>query len=132
MVYLIDTHILLWWLMRPEKIPPKAMVAIEQSEQVYVSGLSFWEISLKYSLGKLELQGLMPEELPDHTRASGLGILECDSGMFASFHQLPRLGHRDPFDRMLIHTAIRHNMTLISRDQAFADYRAHGLKLFQA
>ena len=131
MSYLIDTHVLLWWLMQPEKIPSKAMDAIEQSEQVNVSALSFWEISLKYSLGKLELHGLMPDELPDYTRQSGLGILECESMIFASFHQLPKLGHKDPFDRLLIHTAIRHGMTLISRNNAFADYRAHGLKLLQ-
>lgn len=131
MSHLLDTHVLLWWLMQPERIPARAIAVIEQSEQVSVSALSFWEISLKYSLGKLELHGLMPDELPDYTRQSGLAVLECESSIFARFHQLPKLGHKDPFDRLLIHTAIRHGMTLISRDNAFVDYRAHGLKLLQ-
>ncbi|MCG5534395.1 hypothetical protein LRF89_13230 [Halorhodospira sp. 9621] len=39
------------------------------------------------------------------------------------------LGHRDPFDRLLIHCAIQEHLTLLSADSAFADYRPYGLKL---
>ena len=126
---LVDTHVLLWFLMAPERIPPRIMSAIEEAEAAYASSVTFWEISLKFSLGKLTLEGVTPDELPDYTERAGLRIREASTGLFATFHRLPQLGHRDPFDRLLIHCAIQEHLTLLSVDSAFADYRPYGLKL---
>jgi PIN domain nuclease of toxin-antitoxin system len=129
MRYLIDTHIFLWALMDPEKISKKAKESILTADETLVSSISFWEISLKYSLGKLSLNGLSPQELPEYAKRSGFGILECDALTMSSFHTLPKLSHKDPFDRMIIHTAILKNLTLVSRDGRFDEYAPFGLKL---
>ena len=128
---LIDTHIFLWALMSPDKLSPQIREALTQADQVSVSSISFWEISLKFGLGKLELKGLRPEELPKAAYLSGIKVLECDAQLFASSHQLPQIGHKAPFDRLIIHAAIQNQLTLISEDSAFADYIGQGLKLFQ-
>ena len=128
---LIDTHIFLWALMSPEKLSPQIREALMQADQVWVSSISFWEISLKFGLGKLKLKGLKPEDLPKAAQVSGFKVLECDAQLFASSHHLPPIGHKDPFDRLIIHTAIQNQLTLISEDSAFTDYVSQGLKLFQ-
>ena len=61
MKYLLDTHTFLWTVFEPEKIGVKAKALITNREHaILVSLVSFWEISLKYSLGKLRLENVSP------------------------------------------------------------------------
>lgn len=127
---LLDAHTLLWTLFEPDALSQPAAVAIRNPEyRVYVSSVTFWELSLKYALGKLELQGVTPEQLAELAVQSDFEILPLDGAEAASFYTLPRFAHKDPFDRMLIHLALKHKLTLVSCDRAFADYRELGLRL---
>lgn len=131
MKYLIDTHTLLWAIFSPEKLSKSAKETISDPEnEVAVSIISFWEISLKYALRKLELIDTTPDALPDIAQEMGVEILQMSPGEVASFYKLPRLAHKDPFDRLVIWQAIKGKMTLISSDQEFKRYRRFGLKLF--
>ena len=87
------------------------------------------EISLKFGLGKIELEGTAPEDLPDVARRMGCDVLALDAEDAASFHKLPRTAHRDPFDRMLVYQAIRRHKRLISHDAALGIYAPQGLEL---
>ena len=131
MGYLLDTHGLLWALFSPEKLSVKARKTIEDSQQsVGVSSVSFWEISIKSALERLTLPKTSPEELPSATRDLGLQIIDPSADLFASFHRLPLAeGHRDPFDRLLIWTALQRNLTLISKDRRMSGYSNQGLQL---
>jgi PIN domain nuclease of toxin-antitoxin system len=91
--------------------------------------VSFWEISLKYATGKLELRGVVPDDFPAIVRQSGFDILPIAETDAATFHRLPRRGHKDPFDRLIIWQAISRKLTLLSQDSAFDDYRMLGLKV---
>lgn len=130
MTYLLDTHVLLWTIGRSTRLSAPAREVIgDPSNRVLVSTVSLWEASLKYGLGKLKLDPLVPDELPDHCRRLGFEILPLESGDASSYHVLPRVdAHRDPFDRMLVHQCIRGNLTLVSRDARMRHYRAHGLR----
>jgi PIN domain nuclease of toxin-antitoxin system len=113
MKYLIDTHFLLWSLFSPEKISrPIAKILKEPGNRIFVSTITFWEIALKFSLNKLELEGITP------------GAEDA-----ASFYHLPRISHKDPFDRMLIWQAIREKLVLISKDGKISAYEEYGLKI---
>ncbi|MDZ7696012.1 MAG: type II toxin-antitoxin system VapC family toxin [Deltaproteobacteria bacterium] len=126
---LLDTHVFLWSLFAPEKLSTHAYQQIISSENdVAVSVVTFWEISLKYGLGKLELTGIEPGELPDFADKMNLDILPLTADEASGFHHLPRLSHKDPFDRMLIWQAVQRGMTLISKDRDFSAYRKFGLK----
>ena len=126
----MDTHIFLWSLFSPEKISRHAARAIKESgNRVFVSTISFWEISLKYSLNKLELEGITPDELPEFASKMNFEFLSLSSEDAASFYHLPKISHKDPFDRMLIWQAIREKMVLISKDSKFAAYEDYGLKI---
>jgi PIN domain nuclease of toxin-antitoxin system len=130
MNYLLDSHSFLWALFSPEKLSKSAAKEIKSPEnEATVSVITFWEISLKYTLGKLELKGIGPEELPGAALEMGLSILGVGPSDAPSFHKLPRLVHKDPFDRFLIWQAIQQKMILISKDPEFKSYRKFGLKI---
>ena len=130
MKYLLDTHTFLWTVFEPERIGVKAKAAITDPENaILISLISFWEISLKYSLGKLRLKNVSPAEFPAIAKKMDLQILEIDADDVATFHELPRLGHRDPFDRLLIRQAIRRKIPILTKDSEFKLYKPHGLRI---
>ena len=131
MKLLLDTHGFLWSLFTPEKLSRGALREIKSPDNdVAVSVVTFWEISLKYAIGKLELTGVNPEELPDFADQMNLETLPITAAEASSFHKLPRLSHKDPFDRMIIWQAIQRRMTLVSKDRDFGVYRKLGLRTF--
>jgi PIN domain nuclease of toxin-antitoxin system len=133
MKYLIDTHIFLWSLFSPSKISKHAAQTIQKPENsIFVSTVSFWEISLKYALNKLELKGVTPDELPGFANQMNFETLNLIADDAASFYHLPRTPHGDPFDRMIIWQAIRKKMILISKDSKILAYQKFGLNLLGA
>lgn len=127
---LLDTHALLWSLFEPARLSNNAAVCIKNPEStVSVSVVSLWEISLKYATGKLKLSGVLPDDFPVIVRQSGLDILPIAETDAATFHHLPRMEHKDPFDRLIIWQAISRKLALISQDSAFGEYQKLGLKV---
>jgi PIN domain nuclease of toxin-antitoxin system len=130
MNYLVDTHTLIWAVCSPGKLSPKIRLLLRNpDENIMVSVVSFWEISLKYSLGKLYLEGLTPEDFVEAATDTGFQIVELNAFTTSTYHQLKATHHRDPFDRMLIWQAIRQDYTLISKDKAVHLYQSEGLKV---
>lgn len=128
---LLDTHVFLWSLFAPDKLSKAVIREIKSpNNDVAVSVVTFWEISLKYALGKLELTGVKPEELPDFAAQMNLEILPITAAEASTFHKLPRLSHKDPFDRIIIWQAIQRKMTLVSKDRDFKAYHKFGLRTF--
>ncbi len=131
MKLLLDTCCLLWALQQPRKLTARARLCLQDPDNsVFVSSLSFWEISLKASLGKMSIEGAELEEFPGFVGDAGWSILPFSPETVASIARLPRSdGHKDPFDRMLIWTAIREDLTLVSKDRSLPAYESFGLRL---
>ena len=130
MSYLLDSHTLIWTIMDPKKLSAKVRGILEDTDnRVLVSSVSFWEIALKYSLGKLDLQGIVPEQLPEITKQTGFELIELLPDEAATYYQLDANWHRDPFDRMLIWQAIQNRWTIISKDSSVTKYKSVGLKV---
>ncbi|QOI97287.1 MAG: type II toxin-antitoxin system VapC family toxin [Flammeovirgaceae bacterium] len=128
MNYLLDTHIFLWALISPAKLSERCKEILMHYEEVYISPIVFWEISLKYALGKITLKGVKPEDLLSKTNDLKLKTLDFKSEDALSFYKLPK-HHTDPFDRMLVWQAIRNNLALISHNSQLQHYESEGLKL---
>ncbi|WP_295394436.1 type II toxin-antitoxin system VapC family toxin [uncultured Thiodictyon sp.] len=129
--YLLDTHSFLWSVFTPERLSRAAQALLANAENpVYVSSVSFWEISLKAGIGKLTLTGCVPDALPEIAQDMGYRLLPLAPDEAASFHRLPRIAHKDPFDRMLIWQAIQRRLVLMTKDAAFDEYRAFQLQTF--
>lgn len=130
MSYLLDTHYLIWAISDSKKISKKIKDLISDGEQqIFVSTISFWEVALKSSMGKMEITGFLPEELPEICIKIGFDIIELSAADSSSYHHLKASHHKDPFDRMLIWQAIRNGYTLISADQQVNKYRSEGLDI---
>lgn len=130
MKYIIDTHILLWLIFDPERIDVKKLELLKNPKNaVYVSNISFWEIALKYGLGKLELEGLNPDDLPDVAKKMGIQTHTVDTKSMSSVYKLPKMvDHKDSFDRLIINDCIQNGYTLVSYDFKFKQYESIGLK----
>lgn len=129
MNYLADTHVLLWTILSPKKISKKVRNIANDSDSVkYVSIITFWEISLKFSSGRIDLGGFKPDNLPSIAKDTGFEILGLDTDTVTSFYKLPKLKNKDPFDRMLAWQAINKDYLLITKDSDFSSYLQYGLK----
>jgi PIN domain nuclease of toxin-antitoxin system len=84
---------------------------------VFVSAASIWEAEIKRALGKLE----MDVEPVDEVERSGFRPLPIHFDDALAAGRLP-LHHRDPFDRMLVAQARRHELTLVTRDARLGAY----------
>lgn len=130
MNYLVDTHIFLWSVISPKKISKKITKILNDPESTkFISVLSFWEISLKFSLDKIDLSGISPEQLPEIATKANFNVIELDVKIASSYHKLPKTKHKDPFDRMLAWQAISKDCYLLTQDSDFLSYRDHGLKV---
>lgn len=96
----------------------------------YVSKINFWEIALKYSIGKLKLEGTTPEEILNASRESGFKTLDIAEDDIVTSHLLPFIAkHRDSFDRLIVWQCIRKDMVLVTADIRLRGYEPHGLKI---
>ncbi len=130
MRYLLDTHYLIWAIVDSKKISKKIKDLISDTEQqIFASTISFWEIALKSSIGKIEIAGFQPEDIPGICTKIGFDIIELSAADSSSYHLLKASHHKDPFDRMLIWQAIRNGYTLISADDQVNKYRSEGLNI---
>jgi len=114
---LLDTHLLLWALSAPARLPAPARRLIQDAD-VYVSAASIWEISIKAALGKLRAD---PNEVLAALEPAGFLSLPIAGEHAARVASLPPV-HRDPFDRLLIAQALVEPMRLISTDGALQGY----------
>lgn len=117
---LLDTHVLLWFLEDDPKLPLKIKQMIENSSDVSVSIIALWEVAIKVSVGKLELQFEF-QRLTDFLGDLDIRILIISFEDIKRYIDLP-LCHRDPFDRILIAQSINHAMSIVSADSAFDAY----------
>ncbi len=130
MNFLIDTHTFLWSILDPDRLGTKARDILQETDnRIFVSVISFWEISLKAALGKMSLINLLPEQLPESAHQLDFETLPLSASEAATFYKLPKIGHKDPFDRLIIWQAIQNKMPLISKDKSFKDYKVSGLTL---
>ena len=129
MKYLLDTHALLWSIGQSQRLSSKARALIRDgANDVGISNVSLWEISLKYGIGKLVLGSMAPDDVPSHCERLGFAVIEVTATDASTYHMLPRLAdHRDPFDRMLVHQCIRRRAALVSHDTRLSLYEPYGL-----
>jgi len=127
---LLDTHTFLWSYSDIGKIPHLAKERIEEPDnEVFVSSISFWEISLKISIGKLKPKGRHPSELVEVARSLGMIPIPLTPQESATYGDLTESTHFDPFDRMLIWQAICRGLTLVSGDREFRRFEKDGLRI---
>jgi PIN domain nuclease of toxin-antitoxin system len=122
MKILLDTHALLWFLNGDRNISDRAVNEILSEEnEVLISIASLWEISIKFSLGKISIDGGF-KHVVNLIHGNRFHLLPITTDHVIKVASLPFL-HRDPFERLIIAQAMVENITILTRDPDFAGYR---------
>ena len=122
MKVLLDTHVWLWWQMRPKRLRPATTFALSNADnQVFLSTVSTWEMVVKVSIGKLHLPAPVEEMVPDSLVTDNFQSLPVEHRHAFELLRLPML-HRDPFDRMLVAQARAEGLVLATADESLARY----------
>ena len=115
---LLDTHVLIWWLIDPKRLSRKAYAQIERAD-VAVSVIALWEMLLKSERGRLHLPG----DLPTLIEAQGFRILPLRIDHVQAAANLGAM-HGDPSDRMIVGTALAERLVLVTRDASILERAA--------
>jgi len=119
---LLDTHLLLWAAASSKRLPREARELMEDdSNDVYYSAASIWEIAIKSSLRRKDFRIDLPRLLATLPEM-GLVELPITAAHAAGVTGLPPI-HRDPFDRLLIAQSITEPLTLLTNDALLESYR---------
>jgi len=118
MNYLLDTHILLWWLSDSPELNDKIKSIINDPKNfIYISVGSIWEISIKKSIGKLEIN----EDYVKILQEENITVIDITLEHVNKLNELPEI-HKDPFDRILICQSIVENITFVTNDPQIKKY----------
>jgi PIN domain nuclease of toxin-antitoxin system len=118
---LLDTLILLWGAVEPERLPKSTSSLIESPDnEIMFSAVSLWEIAIKTSRGRADFRvdaGVLRRSLFDN----GYSELVVTGAHAAALMNLAPV-HKDPFDRMLVAQAMIEGLTLLTADPVVAKY----------
>jgi PIN domain nuclease of toxin-antitoxin system len=121
MNFLIDTHVLLWYLEGNSNLPRKIRNDVDNSENnIFISIASFWELAIKLASGKINTKITLAQIEEDIIKRE-FEILHISFQHLDVLMGLPKV-HGDPFDRLIIAQAITESLAILSADRHFKDY----------
>ena len=116
---LLDTCVFLWLTTEPSRLSLAATNALDDEQnQLFLSDVSIWEITLKHKAGKLPLPDAPRVWVPDELQFHGIQSVPIVSEAMFLAGELPG-DHRDPFDRLIGAHAQHGGFQLVSPDDAF-------------
>jgi len=121
--YLLDTCVALWWQGESRRLTAVVRELLADPDTRLVFSLaSLWEIRIKQSLGKLEVD----DGFFKRVTGGSLEVLPMTAKHIMGVGDLPHR-HGDPFDRMLVSQAMVEDLTVITADLRFGDYHCRVL-----
>ena len=119
--YLLDTHAAIWFFNGDKRLSEAArQIICDRSNLLYLSIASAWEVAIKLRIGKLNIDGSATDFVQD-AEANSIAIFPIKIAHLSALGTLPMI-HRDPFDRLLVATALAEEMTLITGDENILRY----------
>jgi PIN domain nuclease of toxin-antitoxin system len=125
-VIVLDTSAWIWWVVDPDRLPPRARGLLEDEESrqgLVVSAISVWEVAVKVALGKLAIDRDVRSWVSLASSYPGVTVQPLDARDALESTLLPGRFHRDPADRILIAIARRLDVPLVTSDRAIRRYR---------
>lgn len=119
---LLDTHAFLWFIEGNTNLSDTARELIADEEnQRFLSIGSLWEISIKVSIGKLEVGMTFTELVSQEVYGNDIKLLRIQPKHLDELAKLP-FHHKDPFDRLIIAQSLAENIPVVTKDKAFGSY----------
>lgn len=117
----LDTHALLWWHAKSDRLSAKALRAINDASVVIVSPISFWEIAMLVQKGRVALDRPTDIWVSDFQSTDRIEISQLTPAIAVAAAELRDL-HGDPADRILVATANAHSVPLVTKDEKIHDH----------
>ena len=109
-------------MISPKRLSPETK-SILQTHEIFVSQITFFEIAIKQKIGKLPEFDLSIEVLSSRVEQDGFNLLSLKTKHISAYTAIPLLAdHRDPFDRILLATALSEEIPILSSDSNFKLY----------
>lgn len=124
MEYLIDTQILIWYQEEDKRLSAEIYEILNNPKNIiWIGQVSIYEIAIKKAIGKFETFTISIEDLVEQIKIDGFQILHIKNSHLARYGDIPLLEiHKDPFDRLILATALSENIPVISSDEKFKNY----------
>jgi PIN domain nuclease of toxin-antitoxin system len=123
MKYLPDTNILLWYLDGDSRLSESFIHTISsESNVIFISIASLWEIAIKSAIGKLELKRGFENTLSLIESSDEWSILSVTPAHLKTLYSLP-FHHNDPFDRLIYAQCVAEEIEFLYTDKVFDLYR---------
>ena len=118
---LLDTHAVIWYVTKDSRLSKTSYEIIDDpANKCFISIASLWEMGIKFSIGKLELNNDL-QQIFEIIHRTGFEFLPISVNHVLSCAQLP-FHHRDPFDRIIIAQALTEKLSIITQDTHFRKY----------
>lgn len=121
----LDTHAWVWFVSNPELLSDPAKKAIEdaiQTEEVFLSAISVWEVALLVAKKRLELSLDVSEWVAGSERLPFFQFIPVDNAVAIRSVNLPQPLHKDPADRIIIATALSIAAPVVTKDEKILGY----------
>lgn len=130
MKVLLDTHVILWALGTPERLPEYiADLICDEKNDIYVSAASLWEIGIKHKKAP-EQMPFSSTQIRDYCQRAGYYFLSISVESISAFDKLSFENNSDPFDQMLVSQSIANNMKFITHDKKIQCFGFSNIECF--
>ncbi|MGE8365916.1 type II toxin-antitoxin system VapC family toxin [Cupriavidus basilensis] len=121
----LDTHTLVWWVSRDPLLSRKAKASIEKEldgGQIMVSSISAWEIAALVARERLVLSMDATSWFATVGQIEAVRVVPVDTEIAIKSVELPGVFHKDPADRMIVATARKFSVPLVTKDEKIRAY----------
>ena len=130
MKVLLDTHVLLWALGSPERLPEYIIdLVCDEKNEIYVSAVSLWEIAIKHKKAPAQMP-FSSIQIRNYCQRAGYYFLSISVESTSTFDKLNFENNNDPFDQMLVSQSIANNMTFVTHDSKIKEFGFGNIEFF--
>ena len=122
---LLDTHVWIWFVSNPEKLSKKVRASVDQAMKangILISSISAWEVALLAANDRLQLTMDVADWIAKSESVSFIRFVPVDNSIAIKSVNLAQPLHSDPADRIIIATAIKVGVPMVTKDEKILNY----------